>query len=79
MKELMTCPLTPITYSIGIADGMLLKTEKSKGLHFLTKDIEQESRTPDTSTLIVNDGNVAFYCLKDIPTSFKQISSSCSK
>ena len=79
MKELMTYPLTPIPYSIGTAYNMLLKTEKSKGLHFLTKDVELESRTPDASTLIVNDGNAAFYCLKDIPTSFKEISSSCSK
>ena len=61
------------------ADGMLLKTEKSKGLHFFTKDVEQESRTPDASTLIVNDGNAAFYYLKDVPTSFKQISLGCSK
>ena len=32
------------------------------------------TRTPDTSTLIANDGNATFYCLKGIPTSFKQIS-----
>ena len=51
MKELMTYPLTPIPY----------KREKSKGLHFLTEDVEHESRTSDASTLIVNDGNAAFY------------------
>ena len=57
MKELMTYPFTPIPYSTRTADGMLLKTEKSKeGFHFLTKDVEQESRTPDASTLIVNEG-----------------------
>ena len=74
MKELMTYPLTPIPYSIGTADGMLLKTETPKGLYFFTKDVEQESRTPDPSTLIVNDGKATLYCLKDIPTSLKQIS-----
>ena len=35
MKELMTYPFTPIPYSTGTADAMLLKTEKSKeGFHF---------------------------------------------
>ena len=57
MKEFMTYPFTPIPYSIGTADGMLLKTEKSKeGFHCLTKDVKQESRIPDALTLIVNEG-----------------------
>ena len=72
MKELMAYPLTPIPYSIGTADGRLLKTDKSKGFHFLTKDVEQEKRDPDALTLIISDGNATFYCLKDLPDNFKQ-------
>ena len=57
MKERMMYPFMPIPYSTGTADGMLLKTEKCKeGFHFLTKDVEQESKTPDAITLIVNEG-----------------------
>ena len=56
MKELMTYPFRPIPYSTETADDMLLKTEKSKeGFHVLTKDVEQESRTLDALTLIVNE------------------------
>ena len=73
-KELVAYPLTPIPYSTGTADGRLLKTDKSKGFHFLTKGVEQETRPPDTLTLIVSDGNATFYCLKDLPNNFKQIS-----
>ena len=74
MKELMAYPLTPIPYSIGTADGRLLKTDKSKEFHFLTKDVEQETRPPNALTFIVSDGNATFYCLKGLPNNFKQIS-----
>ena len=47
---------------------------ESKGFRLLTKDVEQETRPPDALTLIVSDGNATFYCLKDLPNNFKQIS-----
>ena len=34
MKELMMYPLTPIPYSVGTADGMLLKTENPNDFIF---------------------------------------------
>ena len=74
MTELMTCPLTPILYSIGTADGLLLKTDKAKGFHYITKGMENKSSTLSDSTLVIYDGNAMFYCLNDVPNNFKQIS-----
>ena len=75
MTKLMTYPLTPIPYSIGTAaDGLLLKADKAKGFHYITKGVENESSTPSDSTLVIYDGNAMFYCLNDVPNNFKQIS-----
>ena len=41
LKELLAYPLTPVPYSIATSDGFLNKTDKSKGYHFLTKDVEE--------------------------------------
>ena len=35
MKLLMPFPLTPVPLSIGASDGMLLKTDKAKGMDAL--------------------------------------------
>ena len=74
MTELMTYPLTPIPYSIGTADGLLLKTDIAKGFHYITKGVGNKSSTPSESTLVIYDGNAMFYCLNDVPNNFKQIS-----
>ena len=74
MTKLMTYPLTPIPYSIGTADGLLLKTDEAKGFHYITKDVENESSTPSNSTLVIYDGNAMFYCLNYVSNNFKQIS-----
>ena len=38
MRELMKYPLMPMPLSIGTPDGYLLKTDKSKGFSYLTKN-----------------------------------------
>ena len=73
MKELLAYPLTPVPHSIVTSDGFLNKTDKSKGYHFLTKDVEDVSPPPDDKTLVIEDGNVAFYYLKDLPPNFRDI------
>jgi hypothetical protein len=40
LKDLLAYPLTPVPYSIATSDGLLNKADKSKGYHFLTKDVE---------------------------------------
>ena len=73
MTELMKYPLTPIPYSIATADGSLMKADKAKGFHYITKGVENESSTPSDSTLVMYDGNAMFDCLNDVPNNFKQI------
>ena len=63
----MTYPLTSIPDSIGTADGLLLKTDKVKGFHYIIKGVENEPSTPSDSTLVIYDRNAMFYCLNDVP------------
>ena len=72
----MTYPLTPVPYGIAIADGYLVKTDKAKGLHHITKDFSNTALTLIAKTLTVLDGNACFYLLRDLPSHFNQI---CSK
>jgi len=42
LRKLTEYPLTPVPYSIGlhVADDFLAKTDKSKALHHIVKDID---------------------------------------
>ena len=73
LKELLAYPLTPVPYSIAIADDFLNKADKSKGYHFLTKYVEDAPPPSDDKTLVIEDGNAAFYYLKDLPPNFRDI------
>ena len=73
LKELLAYPLTPVPYSIAILDGFLNKADKSKGYHFLTKDVEDVPPPPNDKKLVIEDGNAAFYYLKDLPPNFRDI------
>jgi hypothetical protein len=72
MEGLMKFCLAPVPYCIGTADGFLAKTDKSKSFHHLTKGI-MDAPLPNVDTLTIEDGNVLFYYLKEIPDNFKQI------
>ena len=74
LRELMTFPLTPVPYCIGTADGFLAKTDKSKGFHHLTKDLEDATVSTESKTLIIEDGNATFYYMKEVPSNFNHIS-----
>ena len=73
MRELMKYPLMPVLSTIGIPDGYLLKTDKSKGFTYLTKQLDDFTMPSDAKTLNVEDGNAIFYCMKKVPATFKQI------
>ena len=40
LRKLTEYPLTPVPYSIGLAEGFLAKTDKLKALHHIVKDID---------------------------------------
>ena len=73
MREIMKYPLTPVPYSLGTSDGFFAKTDKSKGVHYLLKDVENSQIPVDSRTLQIEDGNAIFYFLKQIPSNFKEI------
>ena len=67
MKEVIKYPLIPIP------DGYLLKTDKSKGFTYLTRELDHFTMLPDAKTLNVKDRNAIFYCMKEVPATFKKI------
>ena len=67
MRELMKYPLMPMP------NGYLLKTDKSKGFTYLTKELDDFTMLSDAKTLNVKDRNAIFYCMKAVPATFKQI------
>ena len=64
----------PVPSAIWTVDGFLLKTNNAKGLEFLTKGIEDADIPPDGDTLNIEYGNATLYSMKDVPTTFRQIS-----
>jgi len=40
LLQLMSYQLTPVPYSLALADGSLCMTDKSKGMHHLVKDLD---------------------------------------
>ena len=76
LRELMRYPLTHVPYSCRTADGFLNKTDKSKGFHRLTQNVQTVSAPPDHETMTIEDDNAIFNYFKELPATFKDI---CSK
>ena len=73
MRELMKYPLMPMPSSIGTPDDYILKTDKSKEFTYLTKELDDFTMLLDAKTLNVDNRNGIFYCMKEMPVTFKQI------
>ena len=72
--ELMSYQLTPVPYSLALADGFMSKTDKSKGMHHLVADTDDATVTPyPNEILVIEDGNAVFHCLRDLPDKFSGI------
>ena len=65
MKLLMAFPLTPVSLIIGTSDGILLKVDKAKRMHYLLKN-QLSREKPGEKPLVIEDENVLFCALKDI-------------
>ena len=70
LQELMAYQLTPIPYSMGTADGFLVKTDKSKSYHLLTKNSENAELPPEEEFLTVIDGHAVFHAMVQVPQTF---------
>jgi len=66
----MSYPLTPVP------DGYLTRTDNSKGFDYLMKGIVSAQLPDQETTMIVEDGNVLFYYMTEVPKNFKKISES---
>ena len=64
IRELMKYPLMPVFSTIGTPDSYLLKTDKSKGYTYLTKELDDFTMPSDAKTLNVEEGNSILYCMK---------------
>ena len=73
LREIVKFSLTPVPYSIGTSDNFFAKTDKSKGLHYLLRDVDNTQPPGTSKTLVVEDGNAVFYYLKEVPGNFKEI------
>ena len=73
MKLLMSFSLTPVPLSIGKSDGMLLKTNEAKGMHYLLRSQSSPEKPDENFTLVTEDGKALIYALKDISLNFKEI------
>ena len=67
MRELMKYSLMPMP------DCYLLNTDKSKGLTYLTNELDEFTMLSNAQTLNVKNRNAIFYCMKEVPATFKQI------
>ena len=75
LRKLLTYPLVPVSYSIGLPDNFLAKTDKAKGLHYLIIDLDDANIPEDPkSCMIIEDGNAIFHYMKEIPRTFDEIS-----
>ena len=72
VKELMKFQLTTVPTSIATADNFLAKTDKSKGFHYLTKDLDDADIPPHEETLTVIDGNAECHKLQ-VPANVREI------
>ena len=74
LEDVIKYCLTPVPYCLGTADGYLAVTPKAIGFEHVTKEVNDAPLPPPDVTLIVVDGNALFYCLRELPNNFKEIS-----
>ena len=66
IEDLMKYPLTAVPYSLATADGFFKKTGKSKGFHYLMKDVGNSSMPSSETSQIIEDENAVFHYLKEV-------------
>ncbi|KAJ8280910.1 hypothetical protein GJAV_G00060880 [Gymnothorax javanicus] len=61
LRKLLTYQLTLVPCSIGLADDFLAKTDKSKGMQYLSRDMEDSDLPKPEECMIIEDGNAVFH------------------
>ena len=68
----LSFPLGPVPWPLATADGMPVKTDKSRLLHNLESSIEPTTDRPSDAVHII-DGNAMLQSLKPIPDTFEEL------
>ncbi|KAK3735621.1 hypothetical protein QZH41_007397 [Actinostola sp. cb2023] len=75
MKRVLSYPLGPVPWALATSDGMPVKTEKAKLLHFL--DGKNQVQRPTTGEIFyVIDGNALLHAMVAIPSTFGDLADS---
>ena len=61
IEELMTYSLTPVPYSLAMADGFLNKTMNPRGFHYFINEVENSPMPSSKYTLKIEDENAVFF------------------
>jgi len=72
LREVLQYSLGPLPWSLASVDGSLGKTDKSKLLEILVKEVEPAEDVPPTAALIV-DGMAVLQAMKEIPETFEEL------
>lgn len=72
LSEVFEYSLGPLPWFLASVDGSLGKTDKSKLLESLTKDVDPAEDVPPTSAIIVDDMAI-LQSLKPIPETFEEL------
>jgi len=72
LREMFEYSLGPFPWSLASADGSLCKTDKSKLLESLTKEIEPVEDVSPTSAMII-DRMAVLHLLKQVPETFQEL------
>ena len=73
LQEVMKYQLTPVPYSLGSCDGFLGKTNKAKGMNYITQEVSNSASPEATGTLLIVNGNAVFHSLSELPETFGDI------
>jgi len=52
----------------------MAKSDNSKGMQFLVKDVNDAPLSDDTNTMFIQDNNALFHTMTDIPNNFQLVS-----
>lgn len=73
LEKTLSFPLSPIPWALATADGLPVKTDKSKLLHLLESDVEAPLTPKLEDSVYIIDGNAVLHSLVDIPPTFVQL------
>ena len=73
LQVTLSYPLGPVPWSLATADGMPVKTDKVKLLHYLESSLEALLLRPKEDVVPVVDGNAVLQSLTSIPDNFEDL------